>query len=283
MKRLGVIANHGKVRASEVLETLGPRAVELGLEILAEQETAALLPGSRTVDRAGLLDGAEAVLALGGDGTMLHAVRDLDGRDIPVIGVNVGGLGFLTSAAADELGHALECIAKDDFTVMAMAVAEASVDAGEDGTRTYRAVNDVVFSRDPSSGILGLDVSVDGEYVASYACDGLIVSTPAGSTGHSLSAGGPILSPSTQAFVISQICAHTLSTRPVVVPDGSRIRVCAPDPERPVLLSIDGETVESVGKETPVVVTRSAKDVGFIRLPGHSYFGVLRQKLRWSG
>jgi len=283
MKSLGVIANRGKERSLDVLEELGRCAAGLGLGILADEETAALLPGSRAVDSTELMDGSEAVLVLGGDGTMLRAVRDLGGSDIPVIGVNAGGLGFLTSVAADELGHALECLAGDDFTVAPMAVAEASVEGGGGQTGAYRALNDVVFSRDPSSGILSLDVSIDGEYVTSYACDGLIVSTPAGSTGHSLSAGGPILSPSTPAFVISQVCAHTLSTRPVVVPDCSRIRVSAQDPERPVLLTVDGETVERIEKGGAVVVTRAEKDVRFIRLPGHSYFGVLRQKLHWSG
>lgn len=283
MKNLAVIANRQKERSLDVLDELGHCAAGLGLGILADEETARLIPGSRAVDRSGLVDAAEAVLVLGGDGTMLRAVRDLDGRDIPVIGVNAGGLGFLTSVAADELGHALECLAGDEFSVAPMAVAEASVENGVGGTKVYRALNDVVFSRDPTSGILGLDVSIDDEYVTAYACDGLIVSTPAGSTGHSLSAGGPILSPLTAAFVISQVCAHTLSTRPVVVPDCSSIRVSAPDPERPVLLTVDGETVETIEKGGQVVVTRSEEDVHFIRLPGHSYFGVLRQKLHWSG
>ena len=130
MKSLGVIANRGKERSLDVLEELGRCAAGLGLGILADEETAALLPGSRAVDSTELMDGSEAVLVLGGDGTMLRAVRDLGGSDIPVIGVNAGGLGFLTSVAADELGHALECLAGDDFTVAPMAVAEASVEGG---------------------------------------------------------------------------------------------------------------------------------------------------------
>jgi NAD+ kinase len=213
---------------------------------------------------------------------MLRVVRDLDGRDLPVMGVNIGGLGFLTSVAEEDLERGLGCLASGAFTTQPRNIAECVVQRGAIERERYRALNDVVVHAGPLSRVITLDVEVNGSRVTSYVCDGLIVSTPTGSTGHSLSAGGPILLPETRAWVVSLICPHTLSSRPLVVPDSMEIAISTSVNDR-VMLSVDGQVGGPVLKGDRVVVKASDRCVRFVRLPGYDHFAVLRQKLGWKG
>ena len=283
MKTLGVIANTGKPNARAVLDRLRRKSDELGLVLMADADTASYMDAPRVTSPRDFLDHVDAVMALGGDGTMLRTVRGLDGRDTPVIGVNIGSLGFLTSVAEEELDRALACLAADDFLVSDTVVANATVIHEGQETASHRALNDIVIARGSSMRVVTLTVSIDGDVVTSYVCDGLIVSTPAGSTGHSLSAGGPIVIPETGAFVINVICPHTLSSRPMVLPDSSEIVVTAARAEAPVELSLDGQVGNVLQRGDKVRIWCDARRVRFLHLPGHSYFGVLRQKLHWSG
>jgi len=283
MKTLGIFANCTKEHAPKVLLRIAEKARARGLTLYADPETGKLLPGVKALPPADLVDAVEAVMALGGDGTMLRAVRQLDGRDKPVIGVNIGGLGFLTSVAEQDLDRAMECLANDTLEYRTHAIAECRVERAGHGVAQYRALNDVVITRGASPRVITLDVSVNNDPVTSYLCDGLIVSTPAGSTGHSLSSGGPILAPGTDAFVISLICPHTLSSRPLVVPDRSEIAVVVADCQGQQTLSVDGQVGQSLSYGDCVKVRRSDRGVRFIHLPGYSYYAVLRQKLHWSG
>jgi NAD+ kinase len=283
MKNIGVIANCTKSHADVVLRKLGEEARRTGISLSAAEPAAGFLGCDAAADVGQMLDSVEGIIALGGDGTMLAAVRALDGRDKPVIGVNIGGLGFLTSVAEEEMDRALECLAEDDFDVSVRAIADCMVMSKGKEQERYRALNDVVVNRGTSSRIVTLDVAVDGDRVTSYVCDGLIVSTPTGSTGHSLSAGGPILCPETGAFVICLICPHTLSSRPLVVPDTSEVVIAGGADSSGLLLSVDGQVGREILPGESIRVIRSEKDVRFIHLPGHSHFAVLRQKLHWSG
>jgi len=283
MKTLGVIVNSPKPRAAEVTALIVQFAARHGLRLLADEGTARLVRSCPSCPMDSMLDQADALMVVGGDGTMLRAVRALNGRDKPVIGVNIGGLGFLTSVAEEDLERALRCLAADDYVVSVRSLAECLVE--REGRETARdwALNDVVITRGPSARIVTLDVCVGEEKVTSYVCDGLIVSTPTGSTGHSLSAGGPILTPQTPAFVMSLICPHTLSSRPLVLPDHVEIVITAPKTTEPLVLSVDGRAGQTVDSADRVRVRRSGRSVRFIHLPGYSYFAVLRQKLHWSG
>jgi len=283
MKCIGVLANCGKSRAPEVLKRLADMAKRLKLEVITDEETGALLKKCKSLPAAQLCGRVQALMALGGDGTMLRAVRALDGRNKPIIGVNIGSLGFLTSVAEGELGRALQCLAADDYTTSVRAVMEAVVLRNGAEIARFRGLNDVVVSSGQSTRVITLDVSVESEKVTSYICDGLIVSTPTGSTGHSLSAGGPILTPDTQAFVISLICPHTLSSRPLVVPDRSVVSTVVTKSSGELRLTVDGQVGQPLAVGDCVSVRRSRKSVRFIHLPGYSYFGVLRQKLNWRG
>lgn len=283
MKTVGVFANLAKERAPDVLALLANVAEKVGLEVMADVPTADLL-GCEGVDSVEeLFLRVDAVIALGGDGTMLRVARSLAGHDKPIMGVNIGALGFLTSIAEEELECAMGCLARDEFEVDATAVAEAIVE--RDGTELarYRALNEVVVSRGVSMRVATLDLAIDGEALTSYVCDGVIVSTPVGSTGHSLSAGGPILVPATPAFVVTPICAHTLSSRPLVVPDRSEIVITISGAADDLVLSVDGQDGQPLSVADRVSVRRSKEDVKLIHLPGHSYFSVLRQKLGWRG
>ena len=282
MKTLGIIANCSKPRAASVLEALAQRAKELNLTLRASGETASLMPGVNDESLADVFAASDAVVALGGDGTMLRAVRALQGLDKPLIGVNIGSLGFMTSVAEEDLSAALTCLRDETFSVSERVVADCVVNHAE-GEARYCALNDIVVSNGPSARVITLDVAIGGDSVTSYVCDGLIVSTPTGSTGHSLSAGGPILTPVTRAFVISLICPHTLSSRPLVIPDTSEIRISVSTPSAAVRLSVDGQVGLELHDGNSLTVRRCEQPVRFLHLPGYNYFEVLRKKLRWSG
>lgn len=283
MKRIAVIANCAKPRAGVVVNRLWNAARKAGLSVVADPATAALVKGCAVQKLPALFVKVDAVVAVGGDGTMLRVVRALAGRDIPLIGVNIGSLGFLTSVAEEDLASAIKCLATGKYAESVRSIADCSVERGGKVIEKYRALNDVVITSGATMRVMTMSVSVDGDNVTSYVADGIIVSTPTGSTGHSLSAGGPIVAPEARAMVVSVICPHTLSTRPLVVPDDSRIVVELVESAGRVPLTIDGQVGRLLEQKDKVHVVRSRQSVRFIHLPGHSYFNVLRQKLRWSG
>lgn len=282
MKRLGVIANCGKPRAAAVLRDLSEIAEELGLELYAAGDTAELLPGIDAMPGESVFAEVDAVIALGGDGTMLTAVRMLAGLEKPLLGVNIGSLGFMTSVAEQDLRAALLCLCDDTYTVSERCVAEVVV-GHDDKEFVYHALNDVVITSGESARVITLGVAVDGKSVTSYMCDGLIVSTPTGSTGHSLSAGGPILTPDTPAFVISPICPHTLSSRPLVTPDSCAVELVVERQSGRSRLSVDGQLRLALDKGDKLKVRRYQQSVRFLHLPDYDYFDVMRRKLCWRG
>lgn len=283
MKRIGIAANCKKQRAGDVLARLGRKSADLNMALFSSESVIRLLGcGTILQDDKKMCDHVDAVMALGGDGTMLRAVRELDGADKPVIGVNLGGLGFLTSVAEEDIDKAMDCLARDDFETDTRSMIDSVILNGAVEKAKYRALNDVVV-HSASSRIITLHVSINDEIVTSYVCDGLVVTTPTGSTGHSMSAGGPIVMPNAKVLVISLICPHTLSSRPLVVPDCSRICVEVGDDSGKVLLSADGQVGQALEPGDRVMMECSDKSIRFIHLPGYSYFSVLRQKLRWSG
>ena len=283
MKRLGIMANCSKPRAADVLRRVAEESARFGIKLYADPATARVLGACESVPVPGLFDCVDAVVALGGDGTMLRVARAVGVRNTPIMGLNIGSLGFLTSVAEDELAQAFQCLAADRFTMSSRTMALCVVE--REGRELFRddALNDVVVGRRKSSRIITLDVAIDNRPVTSYTCDGLIISTPTGSTGHSLSAGGPIMLPETPVFVLSLVCPHTLSSRPVVVPDQSEIEVIARESAVELMLTVDGQVEQPLASGDLIRVRKSGRCARFIHLPGYSYFSVLRQKLHWSG
>ena len=281
MKTLGVIANCAKERAPAVLARLRKKAEALRVTILADTATAGLMDMKSDATPYDVVQQADTVMVLGGDGSMLRAVRELEGRDVPVIGVNLGALGFMTSVTENDLERALECLVSKNYTTSTRVLLDCSVMREGSSIGSYRALNDVVVVCGSRVGTLRM--TVNAEEVGDFVCDGLIVSTPTGSTGHSLSAGGPVLMPTSPAVVVSLICPHTLSTRPLVLSNDSVIEITVVERAVAANLAVDGQVGQPLEIGDLIRVTTSPHGVRLIHLPGYSYCAVLRQKLHWRG
>ena len=226
----------------------------------------------------------DALISLGGDGTMLHALQVMGQHNVPIMGINLGILGFMTNVPQNQMEEAVARLAAGDYTYSERSRIQVDVwQAGAKNCETYLALNDAALGWGTSPRIVKLEMTINEEYVTSYACDGLVISTPTGSTGHSLSAGGPILHPATRVLCISPICPHTLSSRPLVVDDSSRICVTVAGTTKDLLLAIDGQEYCTVGHGARLDLCRSAQPVRFIQFTEHGYYEVLRQKLCWRG
>jgi NAD+ kinase len=283
MKKAGVIANPKRPHAADVFERLERKAKSLGIALFADEQTAAHLPSAATLEFDQFAKTVDVLLALGGDGTVLFCARVLNGANVPVLGINLGSLGFLTGVGENQLETALAALAAGQCKRDVRTVADCTVLRGGKPAATCRILNDTVIGFGGSSHIVTLRLSVNGETISSFACDGMIVATPTGSTGHFLSSGGPIIQPGAGVFGISVICPHTLSNRPLALPDSSVIEIAVQHTHKKLVLSADGQDVEELGEGDTVRFTRSAKPVTFLHLPGYSYFSVLSQKLHWRG
>ena len=281
MKILGVIANSAKERAHAVLARLKTKAAALGITLLPDAETARLMGVSSTATPHEVVQKADTLLVLGGDGSMLRAVRELEGRDVPVIGVNLGSLGFMTSVTEDDLERAIDCLLRGEYSTSLRSMLECCIIRDGAVVGSFTALNEAVILSGPRVGTLRM--WVDQQEVGDCVCDGVIISTPTGSTGHSLSAGGPVLSPTTPAFVVSFICPHTLSIRPLVLSHDSTVEIIVVERAVGARLVIDGQVGAGVEIGDTIRVRRSPTSVRFIHLPDYDYFSVLRQKLHWRG
>ncbi len=233
-------------------------------------------------DAATLTREVDLVLVFGGDGTMLRVASEIAGSPTPILGINVGGLGFLTAVSSQQVPRALEQIWSGDFVIESRALIEA---AGHCHGQSIRkcALNDFVVSRTIVSRLITLEVSVDDEPLTRYRCDGLIVSSPTGSTAYSLSAGGAVVYPTAEVFAITPICPHTLSNRSVIVSLNSRIRVRVVNPKPETILSADGRNVTELAAGDAITIQRSRNSVRLMHLGGTSFSDTLRRKLNWSG
>jgi NAD+ kinase len=218
----------------------------------------------------------------GGDGTMLRVAREAANSGTPILGINVGGLGFLTAVSSAQLPQALSCIWTGDFEVEPRSLIQAT---GRVYGRSLRqtALNDFVVSRGATPRLIEVEVRVDGAILTRYRCDGLIVSSPIGSTAYSLAAGGAIVSPNAEVFTLTPICPHTLSNRSVIVSLNSVVEVRVVSHRVETTLSADGQVQTQLAAGDTVTIRRSGNVIGLIRLAGASFFETLRQKLHWSG
>jgi len=280
MKKIGVTANIRKPHTPAVLERLAAAAGEMGAELVCCDDTAQSLPSIRKISRHRMVAEIELFMALGGDGTVLRAISILNGCDVPILGVNLGSLGFMTTVTEDKLEHALRCVQEGKCGISERTLAVCSLSGSK---KEYIALNDVAIGWGRSSRVVTLNVRADGEEVSSYVCDGIVVSTPTGSTGHSLSSGGPIIHPEVRAFVLSPICPHTLSNRPLVIPDTCVIEVEVQAASKTLLLTMDGQEQLEVNRGDVIRIARSPHRAKLIRLPDYNYYSLLRHKLHWRG
>ena len=229
----------------------------------------------------------DLVVALGGDGTLLRAARLVAELDIPVFGVNLGTLGFLTHTAEAELEAGLARVLDGEAEVERRATLQAQVmSGGVPKDEPYHALNDVVIHKPGAARVTPVHLTVtdgDLEYeVGSFSADGVILATPTGSTAYSLSAGGPIIVPEVECVVITAICPHSLAVRPLVVPDRVTLNIRPLDPSHELQLTVDGQVARVLDPRDEVQVSKGGHSVSLVRLPGHSFFGTMRRKLNWA-
>jgi NAD+ kinase len=283
IKTVGVIAKPRSDLAARIVPELIHWLAGRGVGARLDTESAGYAGVGPGLTRDDVPDGAQLVIVLGGDGTLLSAARAIGGRDIPLFAVNLGGLGFLTAITVDQIYPQLERALHGDFPVSRHRMLHCELWREGKQLAAYEALNDLVLTKAEIARMIDLEVQIDGHFVCVYKADGLIIATPTGSTAYSLSAGGPIVVPDVAAFAITPICPHTLTNRPVVVPDESVIQVMNRSDDEVTYLTIDGQIGELLKRGDHVLCKRSANTVGLIRPPEKMFFDVLREKLQWGG
>jgi NAD+ kinase len=283
VKRVGLIAKPDAAEAQRVVRTLIDWLTARRLSVVLEKDTAALAPAApvAAAHKSELPGQVDALIVLGGDGTLLSVARAVGDLGVPMLGVNLGGLGFLTATTLDEMLPALEALVAGDMAVEERMVLGARLVRAGHVTGEYIALNDVVITKSAMSRIIDLAVSVDGRHATAYRADGLIISTPTGSTAYNLSAGGPILFPTMDAVVLTPIAPHTLSNRPIVLPGAQRIDVTL-RVDQEVMLTMDGQVGVPLRERDVVEVQKARARIRLMRFETKDFFSVLRTKLKWG-
>ncbi len=277
--RLGVVGHLGYQGLPEILALLASEASRLDLELRYEPGLLQSAGGGEALTNA---DGLDALLSLGGDGTLLRAARFLDGADVPVMGVNLGRLGFLTSCRGKDFAKMLPRLSKGQYQTDSRMTLEATPTGGVTAPR-MRALNDVVLHKGGFARVLRLRVLVNREEIGVLAADGIVLSTPTGSTAYSLSAGGPIVAPTVESILITPVSPHTLAVRPILLPPDAVITVQPEDAPQEVLVTVDGQVGTSLGTGQGLSIRSSTQRVKIVRFTGTTFFGRLRRKLGWGG
>jgi NAD+ kinase len=256
---------------------------ERGLDVIVEKETATLVADTvvPVATKAELPSQVDLIVVLGGDGTLLSTARAVGDLGIPLLGVNFGGLGFLTATTLDEMPSALESALEGRMAVEERMMLSARPVRHGQSLGEYAALNDVVITKSAMSRIINLSVSIESRHATAYRADGLIISSPTGSTAYCLSAGGPIVFPEMDAMVLTPIASHTLTNRPIVVPGAHRVEVRL-DTDQEVMLTIDGQIGIPLALGDTVAVERAAARIRLLRFPHKDFFSVLRTKLKWG-
>jgi NAD+ kinase len=280
--RVGVFSKPSAPAAARLVPELAAWLKGRSIEVRYDRETAEYLGRADGVSRPEVPEGCDLIVVLGGDGTLLAAARAIGNRNTPLFPVNLGGLGFLTAITVDELFPELERALRGEHRVGKRKFLHAEIRRAGEAVAQYEALNDVVFTKASIARVIDLETWVDQMLVCTYKADGLIVSTPTGSTAYSLSAGGPIVFPTVAALCLTPICPHTLTNRSVIVPDTSVIRVLCRADDDAAFLTVDGQVGEPLRNNDEVVCRSSDYALNLIRPPRMMFFDVLREKLKWG-
>lgn len=281
-KKVGIYTKPLGDRPPDLILELFDFLKERKIDIFIDDQTAMvthredlLLPSDQIPDRVDL------VIVLGGDGTMLSIVRLLHNRDVPILGINFGSLGFLTEVPREGMIPILEDIFNGDFRVEKRMKLEVCIQRGDKEVGRFQALNDAVINKGALARIFDMEVFVDKQFLTTYKADGLIVSTPTGSTAYSLSAGGPIMAPTQPGLILSPICPHTLTHRPLVLDGVNTITIRLISGEA-VMLTVDGQTGLPIYRDDVVMISRSPHETRLVFPKNQNFFDVLRQKLKWG-
>jgi NAD+ kinase len=283
-ERVGVIGNSGKSAFPAAVRKAAELIRKAGRKVYSDITTAKLakINAVECSDAACLARQVDLLLVFGGDGTMLRAAREIAGSRTPMLGINIGGLGFLTAVPSPELPKALKRVWQGEFKFESRTLIEASGKFNGQPVE-QRAVNDIVISRGISSRLIELDVRVDGDSLTRYRCDGLIFSSPTGSTAYSLAAGGAVAFPTADVMGLTPICPHTLTNRSLILPMSVTVEVRVITPKPPTILSADGEMVRELTRGDLITIKRSRREVRLMQLTGSNFCETLRKKLHWRG
>jgi len=284
MKTFGLVVNKSKENAAYIAQLILDFCDRHAIRVCAEEWIASALKRKDIKKSfAFMRDNADLILVLGGDGTILSTAGQMAGSATPLLGINLGGLGFLTAVRYQDVEQALALIVKGGLMIEKRMMLSAEIVRSGKVVEQFDAVNDVVVTKGAPARMLNLEVSIDDEYLTNYTSDGLIVATPTGSTAHSLSAGGPIVCPDMPALLVTPICPHALGNRPLVTSDKKKVRIAIRSQYENIFLTIDGQVGAQLKCHDEVVVRKSRYTLHLGMCKGTSYFNILKEKLHWGG
>jgi NAD+ kinase len=281
MKKIGIICKPGRPEPLEILKELLPWLGQKGCETFVDAETASALD-IKGVSRTEMASLVEVVFVLGGDGTMLSVSRLVAEKGVPILGINLGTMGFITEISKGEIYDAAERMLSGGCVVEERLMLDAAIYRSGKKIAEYTVLNDVVINKGALARIIDLETNINGTYVSMFKADGLIISTPTGSTAYSLAAGGPILYPTLNSIVLTPICSHTLTNRPIVLPDDFRIEITLKTLSEDVYLTLDGQVGFSLRVDDVIAISKSEFKTRLLIPFARDYFKILRTKLKWG-
>ena len=283
IQRVGIVSKPKKAEVAEIVPGLLAWLRERNIEAFIDKETGAIMDTrDQSLTRNEMPSKVDLLIVLGGDGTLLATARALNRKPVPILAVNLGGLGFLTEVTCDELYPTLEMVVAGTHQTDRRVQIEGELIRADEILTPFLALNDVVLNKGAIARIFDFELRVNGELVSTYKSDGLIVSTPTGSTAYSLAAGGPIVTPSVEAFLVTPICAHTLTHRPLVIPNTVHIEVTVKSLREIAYLTVDGQVGIATHSEDVVRMRKADSYVELVRPPSTPYFQILHKKLKWG-
>lgn len=279
---IGIIANSNKEGAAHTLNNLIAEIEKRDFQYLLEEQTAQII-SKQGIPACHLAQKSDIVAVLGGDGTMLNAAYRIDCTETPIAGINIGTLGFLTSCRDDELSLFLDAIIAKNYRIVPRTLLQATVTHADGTTEVHNALNEITLNRGITGRLVELEALIDGDLLNHYRADGLIVATPTGSTAYSMAAGGPLISPLANVYVITPICPHSLTDRSLVITDTCEVQLKSIDRDgEPTIFTVDGRVIIEVEYGSTITIKKSPHTVNLIRLEDRSFFSTLRQKLDWG-
>ena len=281
MKTIHIVCKRDKKDALEITGEMIRRFGD-GNRIVLDEEAAFQMGYRDTFEMEHVGEGADVIVVLGGDGTLLSVSRHGKGTEVPIVGVNLGSLGFLTETPVDEFAVTLENVLKGDFNISKRIMLDVRVMREGDPIFEITILNDAVITKDALARIIDIETYVNEEYLTTYKADGLIVSTPTGATGYSMAAGGPLIYPSLTNLIVTPICPHTLTNRPIILPESVIIRAVLKSMNEKVILTLDGQVGFPLEYGDEVSVKKSSHFVHLVKSPSRGYFEILRTKLKWG-
>ena len=281
-KSVGIIFKHNFEPARTECQRLKDWFTQRGVTVYTEEMASRSYLSQCLEEETGIPDTVDWVVVLGGDGTLLGAARKVGRYGVPILGINLGGLGFLTEIPLKRLYKDMEKLIGGEIEIETRLMLEASVLRDNEEKCRFSVLNDVVINKGALARIIDLRVSIDGRFLSTFRADGLIVSSPTGSTGYNLSAGGPILYPNLEALIVTPICPFTLTHRPIILPDTSVIEIKMGENSEEVTLTFDGQVGFDLTDNDRVIVSKSEEKLRLLKSPDQDYFDILRTKLKWG-